>query len=189
VIGGVFEDHSRMMKPTPAALCLVALLSACHRDEQTVSQPAPAPKGRAPVPVQGAPTARESTAGMVEAASQGKSQMLVSLKFDLLQRPVAGQPLEVAIALLPQIAGGPATIEVTGSEGVQLSSVDSQIAFPTVEPEQVYRHSITVTPTAEGVSFVSLNVTLKHDEMTESRVFSVPLIVAAADTAGARPKP
>ena len=71
---------------------------------------------------------------------------------------------------------------------MQLSSADSQIAFPTVEPEQVYRHSITVTPTAEGVSVVSLNVTLKHDEMTESRVFSVPFIVAAAD-ATARPKP
>ncbi len=178
-----------MMNPTLAALCLVGLLSACHRDEQQASQPAPAPKRRAPAPVQRAPTAREATEGMVEAASQGKSQMPVSLKFDLLRRPVAGQPLEVAIALMPQIAGGPATIDVTGSEGVQLASGDSQIAFPTVEPEQVYRHSITVTPTAEGVSFVSLNVTLKHDEMTESRVFSVPLIVAAADSAAPRPAP
>ena len=177
-----------MMNPTLAALCVVALLSACHRDEQAASQPASAPKRRAPVPVQRAVPPGESTAGMVEAASQGKSQLPVSLKFDLLQRPVVGQPLEVAIALLPQIAGGPATIDVTGSDGVQLPSGDSQIAFPAVEPAQVYRHSITVTPTAEGVSFVSLNVTLKHDEMTESRVFAVPLIVAAADTA-ARPKP
>jgi hypothetical protein len=178
-----------MMNSTLAALCLVALLSACHGDEQPASKAAPAPARRAPVAVQRAPTAGESTVGMVEAASQGKSQMPVSLKFDLLSRPVAGQPLEVAIALLSQIAGGPATIDVTGSEGVQLSSGDNQIAFATVEPEQVYRHSITVTPTAEGVSFVSLNVTLKHDEMTESRVFSVPLIVAAADTAAPRPAP
>ncbi len=177
-----------MLNPTLAAVCLVALLSACHRDEQSASQPVPAPKRHVPVPVQRAASPGESTVGMVEAASQGKSQMAVSLKFDLLQRPVAGQPLEVAIALLPQIAGGPATIDVTGSEGVQLSSADSQIAFPTVEPEQVYRHSITVTPTAEGVSFVTLNVTLKHDEMTESRVFSVPVIVMAADAAP-RPKP
>jgi hypothetical protein len=177
-----------MMNPTRAALCLVALLSACHRDEQPASQAAPAPARRAPVPVQRAASPRESTLGMVEAASQGKSQMPVALKFDLLQRPVAGQPLEVALALLPQIAGGPATIDVTGSEGVQLSS-GAQITFATVEPEQVYRRSITVTPTAEGVSFVSLNVTLKHDEMTESRVFSVPLIVAAADAAAPRPAP
>jgi hypothetical protein len=178
-----------MMNPTIlAALCLVAVLSACHRDEQHASEAAPAPQRRAPVPVQRAGPPEESTAGMVEAASQGKSQMPVSLKFDLLQRPVAGRPLEVAIALLPQIAGGPATIDVTGSEGVQLAGGDGQIAFPTVEPQQVYRHSITLTPTAEGVSVVSLNVTLKHDEMTESRVFSVPLIVSPADTA-AGPKP
>ncbi len=178
-----------MMNRTLPALCLVALLGACHRDEQTASQPAPAPKRHLPVPARRAASPGESTVGMVEAASQGKSQMQVSLKFDLLQRPVAGRSLEVAIALLPQVAGGPATIDVTGSEGVQLASGDNQIAFPTVEPEQVYRHSITVTPTAEGVSFLSLNATLKHDEMTESRVFSVPLIVAPADTAAASPKP
>jgi hypothetical protein len=177
-----------MMNRRLLALCVVALLGACHRDEQHASQPSPTPKRRAPA-VQHVPTAGESTANMVEAASQGKSQMPASLKFDLVQRPIVGQPLEIAIALLPQIAADPATIVVSGSEGVQLASGDGQIAIATVEPGQVYRHSITVTPMAEGVSFVNLNVTLKHDQMTESRVFSVPLIVAAADNAAARPKP
>ena len=112
---------------------------------------------------------------MVEAASQGKSQMPVSLKFDLLQRPVAGQPLEVAIALLPQIAGGPATIDVTGSDGVQLASGDGQIAFPTVEPQQVYRHSITADPDGRGREFRQLErdlETRRNDRV--ARLFRAP---------------
>ena len=87
---------------------------------------------------------------MVEAASQGKSQMPVALKFELLQRPVAGQPLEIAIALLPQMPEVPRPSRSAGSEGVQLSGGETRSTFATVEPEQVYRHSITVTPTRRG---------------------------------------
>ena len=38
----------------------------------------------------------------------------------------------------------------------------------------MYRQSVKVTPTAEGVLLLGLTVSLKHDEMTESRVFSIP---------------
>ncbi len=145
----------------------------------------PAAAARKPIP-------QESTAGMVEAATQGKSQAPVALKFDLMQRPAVGQPLEIAIALLPQVAASPATIDVSGSEGLQLASGNEQIEFPSVEAANVYRHSIVVTPGAEGVLFVTLSVRLKHDEMTEARVFSVPIIVGAivaADEASAvKPK-
>jgi hypothetical protein len=41
----------------------------------------------------------------------------------------------------------------------------------------VYRQSVKVTPTADGVLLLGLTVSLKHDEMIESRAFSIPLIV------------
>ena len=70
-------------------------------------QPTPAAQKQAPsAKAAAAKTPQQLTADMVEAASQGKSQAPVTLKFDLLQRPTVGQPLEVALALLPQIAGG-----------------------------------------------------------------------------------
>jgi len=34
-----------------------------------------------------------------------------------------------------------------------------------------------VTPTVDGVLLLGLTVSLKHDEITESRGFSIPLIV------------
>jgi hypothetical protein len=56
-----------------------------------------------------------------------------------------------------------------------------------VEPAQVYRHRIKVTPAAEGVYLVTLSVNLKHDQMADSRVFSVPIIVAPSSGVSARP--
>ena len=73
---------------------------------------------------------KESTAGMVEAAAQGKSQAPVALKFDLLQRPAVGQQLEVAVALLPQVDAGSGTIDVSGSDGLQLAAGDAKSNSP-----------------------------------------------------------
>ena len=44
-------------------------------------------------------------------------------------------------------------------------------------PAQVYRHSIKVTPTADGLYLLTLSVSLQHDQTTESRVFAVPILV------------
>jgi len=180
------------MKLRVLILCTVAALGACHRDSTQTSTVAKlmahvkAPPPAAPAPAPG-PTAQEQTATMVEAATQGKSLAPVALKFDLLQRPVQGQPLELAIALMPQIAAGSATIEVSGAEGFKLADGASPIEFPEVEAEQVYRHSIKLTPIAEGVHMLTLNVSLKHDQIADTRVFSVPLIVTAPG--GAAPAP
>jgi len=181
------------MKLRVLILCTVAALGACHRDSTQTSTVAKlmahvkAPPAAAPAPAPG-PTAQEQTATMVEAATQGKSLAPVALKFDLSQRPVQGQPLELAIALMPQIAAGPATIEVSGAEGLKLADGASPIEFPEVEAEQVYRHSIKLTPIAEGVHMLTLNVSLKHDQIADTRVFSVPLIVAAPGAAAPAPQ-
>ena len=159
-------------------LCVLAAATACHKDSGTTLQPTPAPKPRISVPVvaKKGPSAAELTVGMVEAASQGKSQLPVLLKFDLKQRPTSGQPLDIDIALVPQIDAGAADIQVTGGEGLTVASGTNQIDLPAVEAGQVYRQSVKVTPTADGVLLLSLTVSLKHDEMMESRAFSIPLI-------------
>jgi len=159
-------------------LSTLTAASACHQDSGTAPQPAPAPHvNRIPAAAKKGPSAAELTAGMVEAASQGKSQLPVQLKFDLKQRPTLGQTLDIDIAVIPQIDAGAAGIEVTGGDGLTLAAGPNQIDLPTVEAGQVYRQSVKVTPTADGVLLLSLNISLKHDEMTESRAFSIPLIV------------
>ena len=168
-----------MMKPDTFYCCARSRRSPpATAIRAKLPRPNPPPQARAPVAAPHGPTPGDLTADMVEAASQGKSQAPVTLKFDLLQKPAVGQPLDIALALLPQIPASPATIAVTSSVGLELPPGARQIEIPAVEPGQVYRQSIKVTPTEEGVLFVSLSVGLKHDEMTDSRVFSVPIIVS-----------
>ena len=167
-------------------LCAVVALAACHHDSGQSPAGKAAPAKRASAAAKKGPTPEELTAGMVQAVTQGKSQVPVTVKFDLLQRPAVGQALDIDIAMLPQIAADQATVLVTGSDGLDVATDSRQIDFAAVEATQVYRHKISVTPTAAGVYFVEFAVTLAHDAISESRSFSAPIIVEAA--AGATDK-
>jgi hypothetical protein len=164
--------------PVPM-LVFVAALSACHGDSATPAAPAsaPSPHGKAAAPVRKGPSAADQTAGMVEAVSQGKSTVPVDLKFDVPQKPQIGKALQVDIAVMPQIPASPAAVQIVGAEGIEVAPDANRIEIPSVEEGEVYRHSVKVTPTADGVLFLGLTVSLKHDDITESRAFSIPLIV------------
>src|SRR5580698_8767049 len=118
-----------VMKLRILTLCALATLTACHRNSGTTPVARAGAHAKAPAAPPAGPSAREQTAAMVEAATVGKSQVPVSLKFEVLQRPVQGQPFEIAIALLPHIPAHPATIEVTGSEALQIGAGENRIEF------------------------------------------------------------
>ena len=161
-----------------AMVGVVVAASACHRNSEPAAPlPAPKPAAVAPAPVRKGPSAAELTAGMVEAAGQGRSQVPVLLKFDLPQRPTLGHPLDVNVAVMPQIDASPAELLVAGGDGLTVAAGMGQFNWPAVEAGQVYRQVVTVNPSAAGVLVLNFTISLKHDEMTESRVFSVPLIV------------
>ncbi|MGB6310513.1 MAG: hypothetical protein WBF89_22250 [Steroidobacteraceae bacterium] len=158
-------------------LCTVAVLGACNRDSGTPVAPKPVTSPHLPVAAKKGPTAEDLTVGMVEAAALGKSQLAVRLKFDLRQRPAVGQALDIDVAVMPQIDAGAAGIQVAGGDGLTVPPGANQIDMPAVEAGQVYRQSLKVTPTEDGVLVLNLTVFLKHDEVTESRAFSIPLVV------------
>ena len=159
-------------------LCAVAGLSACNKD----SSSAPAANSvtranpKAPIAAKAGPTAAEQTAGMVQAPTQGKSQLPVELKFDLPQKPKVGQLLEINLALIPQIAAGSVTLQASGADDLTVAPGAGQFEIPAVEAGEVYRQTVKVTPNADGVSIVGVTVSLKNDTGAEQRVFSIPII-------------
>jgi hypothetical protein len=159
-------------------LCAVAALSACNKD----SGSAPAAnsvtraKPKAPVAAKAGPTAAEQTAGMVQAPTQGKSQLPVELKFDLSQKPKVGQLLEINLALIPQISANSVTLQVSGADDLTVAPDAGQFDIPAAEAGAVYRQTLKVTPNAEGVSIVGVTVSLKNDTGAEQRAFSIPVI-------------
>lgn len=173
-----------MKAMTAAVLVLTVPLGACQRQSSNTPQVPAAPTRTAPVAARQA-TATEQLTGMVEAASQGKSQVPVMLKFDLLERPVVGQPVTLALAVLPQVPAGPVAVDVAGARGIDMVAGDQHFEFPTVDGQQAYLHRITVTPTIDGVQVLNLTVSLKHDEVTDTRSFAIPLIVAPGPASAA----
>ena len=159
-------------------LCVAVVVAACNKDSgsapaaHTVTQIKPKV---AAAPPPGA-TAAEQTAGMVQAAPQGKSQVPVELKYDITQRPKVGQSLEINLALIAQIAASSATIQLTGADDVTVAAGANQFDIPSEEAGQVYRETVHVTPNAEGVVLLGVTVLLKHDEIVDQRAFSIPII-------------
>jgi hypothetical protein len=159
-------------------LCAVMAVAACNKDSASAPAARPVtqikPKAVA-APPPGA-TAAEQTAGMVQAAAQGKSQAPIELKYDITQRPKVGQSLEINLALIAQIAASSATIQVTGADDVTVAPGANQFDIPSEEAGEVYRETVHVTPNAEGVVLLGVTVLLKHDEIVDQRVFSIPII-------------
>ena len=156
--------------------CAVAAVSACHRNSDP-PPPAPVPRIVVPVAVKKGPTAAEQTKGMVEAASQGKSQLPVQLKFELAQRPSVGQTLDINIAVMPEIDASGADIVVAGGEGLTVAPGASQFELGGGRGGRGLPPEHQGEPGRGRVLLLNLTVSLKHDEMTESRAFSIPLIV------------
>lgn len=156
-------------------LAMLLLLAACHGGSSQGPAPKPAAQTKPAAQSKRAPTQQELTAGMVEAVTIGKSSVPISLKFDLPTRPVVGRPLDIVIAVLPQVSGS-ATLQVSATAGLQLDPGSGTISIPSLEPTQAYRVTISATPTSAGVQLLSLAVSLTHEDATETRTFSVPII-------------
>ncbi len=159
-------------------LSAVASLSACNKDSGSTPAPTGAPRAapKAPASVKAGPTAAEQTAGMVQAPTLGKSQIPVELKFELAEKPKVGQPLEIRVALIPQVAASPVTLQVSGADDLSVAPGAGQFDIPAVEAGEVYRQTLKVTPNADGVSLVGVTVSMKNDVGTDQRVFSIPIV-------------
>ena len=168
--------HMIPVRIAAVLLLCAAAVSACHKDQgaNTESQPAPV-KPKPPVVARKGPTAAELTVGMVEAAAQGKSLAPVALKFELVKRPKVGQPVDINLALISQVDASPVTIKVSGTDGVTVAAAN-EFDTPTAAAGEVYRYTVNVTPNAEGVLIIGVTVSLKHDELTDVKAFSIPII-------------
>jgi hypothetical protein len=152
-------------------------MAGCHGDNSQAPAAAPTVARKAPAAVKKGPTPEEQTAGMVEAATSGRSTVPVELKFELAQRPVAGRHVVLNLALLPQIAADTAAIQFADTPGLQVEAPAAALSHAKLDAAQVYRSEIKVTPASEGIFFLGITVTLKHDETVETRAFTVPIIV------------
>jgi hypothetical protein len=183
-----------MIKAGVVLLCGTVLVAGCggKSPPADAAKPNAAPSAPAAAAKKAAASAGENI-GMVNAVGIVKSTVPVAVKFGLGSRPKLGEPLAIDLAVVPQIAADSAVIQVAESDGLDTSAVGAGVPLDKVEAGGSYKRSISVTPTKSGVLLLALQVTIKHDEISESRPFLVPIIVADAAPAAAlslvTPKP
>jgi hypothetical protein len=127
---------------------------------------------------QRAGTTADQTATMVQAPTSGKATAPMLLKYEIAQRPIAGQTVDISLALLASAAAPSVTLHLADSPGIVFATTADR-AIGAVVPDTVYRQDLQLSAAAEGVYFVGITATMTRDTLTETRNFSIPIIVSA----------
>ncbi len=170
---------SAALRSAALAAALGVLLSGCARE------PAGEPDKAAAKAVRKA-AADDPVAQMVAAVPSTGSASLIDMRFDLAGRPVAGQLLDVSVALVPSVESLRSfSVVFQSSEAVEVRA-GAQLAFD--EPPAVgtaYFHTVSVVPKRDGVAYLSAVVLVDQDGMSVARSFAIPLIVGDSFAASA----
>jgi hypothetical protein len=164
------------LKIAVTGMCASLLLSACQKDAGPAVTTSSTPKFNSSASSKKGPSVEELTTGMVSATALGKSLLPLDLKFDLGAHPAQGESLEINLALLPQVTGGPMNLQLASTDGFTVADA-TPFELAAVESGEVYRHTIKVTPKSQGLLLLGVTVAVKHDDVSDSKSFSIPVIV------------
>jgi len=193
------------MKPTStlsgalrltALLALIAVQAGCGGSDDSGQAGTKNKKGSSPAKVKPALQGDEALANAVVV---GKAVAPVMLKYDLTSKPEAGQPFEIAMTFLPRQAADTLEADISGMSGLTIAN-GASVRFPGVESNGRYVAKVLASADAEGLYYVGVVARMVTKVQTESRSFSIPVVVgkpvatlekpaAATDAAGEAVEP
>lgn len=153
-------------------------LAACSGKKSPTAADLLAAKNATSAARQHPATTADQTATMVQAATSGKATAPMQLKFDLAERPVAGQAIDVSLALMVTAAAQSVTLHLADSAGIVFVDAGDR-PLGAVVPDTVYRQDVKLSAATEGVYFIGVTATMTRDTLSETRNFSIPIIVSA----------
>ena len=123
--------------------------------------------------------AQSEDARFASAVYLEKGMPAVDVKYDLLSKPVVGQPFELELLLEPRLNSELLEFNVAGMPGIDVIS-GGAASFQNVQGHQRYTAKAVIQPVQAGVYYLA--VTAKASSKVQSDVvgFSVPVVVAAA---------
>ena len=154
------------------------VLAACGGSKKVDTADQLAAKNAAAAAKQHPSTSAEQTATMVQAPTSGKATAPMQLKFELAERPVAGQTVDMGLALMVTVPAQSVTLHLADAPGIVYADAADR-PLGAVVPDTVYRQDIKLSAVAEGVYFVGVTAIMSRDTLTETRNFSIPIIVSA----------
>jgi len=164
-----------------AALVLVAPLLGCRPSGGQARADQARRDAQQQAHVAAAATGADTDADMVNAASPGGPGPPISLKFSLGGRPVAGQPLQIHVAMLPDTPNAIQRLygSFTPGDGLALQSPRT-FELRDLAAGVPLHQDVVVVPQQAGIMSLNATLILDFDTGSISRSFGIPLIVAPA---------
>jgi hypothetical protein len=162
------------------ASVLVVLLEGCGDPAPKQSSPPSSP----PASTSPAKPKQASLPGeMVAAVAAGKSASVISVHFALGSPPKVGTPLPVQIAIVPHQPFTSVGVHFEIQDGLTMPVGEDFGPVDNVEPEKPLSHQLMLLPAKEGMFMVTAAVDTIGEEGNVVRIFSIPVIVGAAQPA------
>ena len=120
--------------------------------------------------------AKAADDGLANAVAVGKTAAAVDLKYDLAARPGLGQPFEVELVFVPRMAADALEVQASGMPGLVVAG-GADAKFDQVVANEKYAAKVLLQVTEPGVYYVGVTAKLVSKVQTDSRTFSVPIIV------------
>lgn len=114
--------------------------------------------------------------GLANAVAVGKTAAAVDLKYNLAVRPGLGQPFEVELVFVPRMAADALEVQASGMPGLVVAG-GADAKFDQVVADEKYVAKVLLQVTEPGVYYVGVTAKLVNKVQTDSRTFSVPIIV------------
>jgi hypothetical protein len=161
------------------------LLAGC--DDGPAADPSVAPKTASKAPKTVNPLPPE----MVAAVTSKQNVGVVTVHFTLNGAPTVMKPLPVDIAIVTHRPVLSLNAHFEARDGLAVATGDTLETLSAPKPETVIKHQLILLPRQEGVFMVVAIVDTETSEGVVSRIYSIPVIVAAPAPAAApaAPKP
>jgi hypothetical protein len=192
---GAMQSLRHDFQVAAAMTVLLTVVSGCGKTEHAGSASA----ASAPAVKKVADPAELALANMVSAVASGKPSGDIELKFDLRERPVVGEPVDIDLAIITSQDLDRVYASFQPGEGLELTKGAKTPEIPHPAVGVPISHTLTVVPQREGVFYVSAVVLADSAAQSVTRSFSIPLIAGtgtavppapgASASGGSAPKP
>jgi hypothetical protein len=125
---------------------------------------------------------------MVSAVSSGKAGDF-ELKYELRERPVVGQPVDIDLALIPARDMDRIYAVFQAADGLELTKGGRTSDFDHPPAGVPITHTLTVVAQRDGVLYVSAVVLADTSTESVTRSFSIPVIAGAGFSAPVAAEP
>ena len=154
---------------------VIALAAGCGDSDEAAKAKAAA-KSK---PAKDAAKAQSQDNRFASAVYLAKGMPAVDVKYDLLSKPMAGQPLELELLLEPRLNSDLLEFTVTGMPGIDVIA-GGAASFQNVLGHRGYTAKAVVQAVEAGVYYLSVTAKASSKVQSDEVAFSVPVVVDVA---------